>query len=85
MRDSSFSAATSLNAGIRARDATVEAMMSAIAASVVVRPIVTTQPSLLPLIDDTMMPAMPHTKTRAHTQRMTRRLVGVFIDSVACT
>jgi glutamine synthetase adenylyltransferase len=78
--DSSRSAATSLNAGIRDRDATVEAMMSVIAASVVVRPMVTTQPSLLPLIDDTMMPAMPQTNTTAHTQRMTRRLLGVFID-----
>jgi hypothetical protein len=69
-----------LNAGIRVRDATVEAMMSAIAASVVVRPIVTTHPSLLPLIDETMIPAMPQTNTTAQTQRMTLRLFGVFID-----
>jgi hypothetical protein len=41
---------------------------------------VTTHPSLLPLIDETMIPAMPQTNTTAQTQRMTLRLFGVFID-----
>jgi hypothetical protein len=58
----------------------VETTIKMTAAELVVSPIETTHPALLPLIDDTMMPAMPQTNTTAHTQRMTRRLLGVFID-----
>jgi hypothetical protein len=50
------------------------------AAELVVSPIETTHPALLPLIDDTMMPAMPQTKITAHNQRSTRTLVAAVID-----
>jgi hypothetical protein len=37
----------------------------------------TTQPSLFPAIDETMMPAMPQTKVTAHVQRKILMLVMV--------
>jgi hypothetical protein len=45
------------------------------AAAVVVRPMLMTQPSLFPAIDETMMPAMPQTKVTAHAHRKVLILV----------
>jgi hypothetical protein len=52
--------------------------MSTMAAAVVVRPMLTTHPSLFPAIEETMMPAMPQTNVTAHAQRKILILVMVL-------